>query len=202
MTPVRFTRMEDGTREEFEYLQRFEDEYSDAVADRVLDYFRAQDATFDGYAISRQQHALQTATRALRDGADEELVVAALLHDLGDALAPHNHGEFAAAILRPYVSDRTWWIVQHHGISRPGISRTTRVATATLVNATASIPTTRRRSISVTGGINVRSILPTTRCRSSASSRCCGVSSPESRSSAPANSRSFSRRADAAARVK
>ena len=116
MTPVRFTRMEDGTQEEFAHLQRLEDESSVALADRVLGYFRAQGATFTGYAIDRQQHALQAATRALRDGADDELVVAALLHDLGDALAPHNHGEFAAAILRPYVSERTWWIVQHHGV--------------------------------------------------------------------------------------
>jgi predicted HD phosphohydrolase len=116
MTPVRFTRMEDGTQEEFAHLQRLEDEYSVALADRVLGYFRAQGATFTGYAIDRQQHALQAATRALRDGADDELVVAALLHDLGDALAPHNHGEFAAAILRPYVSERTWWIVQQHGV--------------------------------------------------------------------------------------
>jgi len=116
MTPVRFTRMEDGTQEEFAHLQRLEDEYSVALADRVLGYFRVQGATFTGYAIDRQQHALQAATRALRDGADDELVVAALLHDLGDALAPHNHGEFAAAILRPYVSERTWWIVQQHGV--------------------------------------------------------------------------------------
>jgi predicted HD phosphohydrolase len=116
MSPVRFTRMEDGTPEEYEYLGGLEQEYARATADRVLDYFRAQAATLEGYAISRQQHALQTATRALRDGADEELVVAALLHDLGDALAPYNHSEFAASILRPYVSERTWWIVKHHGL--------------------------------------------------------------------------------------
>jgi predicted HD phosphohydrolase len=116
MAPVRFTRMEDGTREEYQYLGRLEQSYSDATADRVLDYFRAQGETLEGYAISRQQHALQTATRALRDGAEEEMVVAALLHDVGDALAPYNHGEFAASILRPYVSERTWWIVKHHGI--------------------------------------------------------------------------------------
>ena len=116
MATVRFTRMEDGTREEYEFLARLEDVYSRGTADRVLDYFRGQAETLEGYAVSRQQHALQTATRALRDGADEEMVVAALLHDIGDALAPHNHSEFAAAILRPYVSARTWWIVQHHGI--------------------------------------------------------------------------------------
>jgi len=116
MAPVRFTRMEDGTREEYEYLGHLEQSYAAATADRVLDYFRAQGQTLEGYPISRPQHALQTATRALRDGAEEEMVVAALLHDLGDALAPYNHSEFAASILRPYVSERTWWIVRHHGI--------------------------------------------------------------------------------------
>ena len=116
MATVHFTRMEDGTREEYEFLARLEDVYSRGTADRVLDYFRGQAETFEGYAVSRRQHALQAATRALRDGADEEMVVAALLHDIGDALAPHNHSEFAAAILRPYVSTRTWWIVKHHGI--------------------------------------------------------------------------------------
>ena len=116
METVRFTCMADGTREEYEFLARLEEPYARAAGERVLEYFMAQDQTFQGYAISRQQHALQTATRALRDGADDELVVAALLHDLGDALAPHNHGEFAAAILRPYVSVRTGWIVKHHGL--------------------------------------------------------------------------------------
>jgi predicted HD phosphohydrolase len=116
MTTVRFTRMEDGTAGEYALLQRLEDEYCSTLADRVLASFRSQTATLDGYQINRQQHALQTATRALRDGADEELIVAALLHDLGDALAPHNHSEYAAAILRPYVSERTWWIVKHHGV--------------------------------------------------------------------------------------
>jgi predicted HD phosphohydrolase len=116
MTTVRFTRMEDGTAEEYAFLQRLEDEYNATLADRILETFRSQTATFDGYQVTRQQHALQTATRALRDGADEEMIVAALLHDLGDALAPYNHSEYAAAILRPYVSERTWWIIQHHGV--------------------------------------------------------------------------------------
>jgi predicted HD phosphohydrolase len=116
MERVSFTRMEDGTREEYEYLTEIEDAYAAETADRVLDYFRDLDQTLEGYAITRQQHGLQAATRALRDGADEEMVVAALLHDIGDALAPCNHGEFAAAILRPYVSEETYWIVKHHGI--------------------------------------------------------------------------------------
>ncbi|MDH3228523.1 MAG: HD domain-containing protein [Alphaproteobacteria bacterium] len=116
METVRFTRMEDGTTEEYAYLAGLEAAYAIGLADRVLDYFRGVDQTFEGYAVTRQEHALQTASRALRDGADEEMIVAALLHDIGDALAPCNHGEFAAAILRPYVSERTYWIVKHHGV--------------------------------------------------------------------------------------
>lgn len=116
MNTVRFTRMEDGIAEDYALLDRLEHDYVATLADRVLATFRAQTSTLDGYPINRQQHALQSATRALRDGADEEMVVAALLHDLGDALAPCNHSEYAASILRPYVSERTWWIVQHHGL--------------------------------------------------------------------------------------
>jgi len=116
MDTVSFTRMEDGTREEYAYLDELESAYARDVADRVLDYFRGLDQTLEGYALTRQQHGLQTATRALRDGAEEEMVVAALLHDIGDALASNNHGEFAASILRPYVADATYWIVKHHGI--------------------------------------------------------------------------------------
>jgi predicted HD phosphohydrolase len=116
MREVSFTRMADGTREEYEFLSRLEEEYAARTGERVLACFRAQEATMEGYRISRQEHGLQAATRALRDGAEEEMVVAALLHDIGDSLAPYSHSEFAAAILRPYVSDRTHWVVQHHGV--------------------------------------------------------------------------------------
>ena len=66
--------------------------------------------------MDRLEHSLQSATRAYRDGADEEMVVAALLHDIGDLLSPYNHSEMAAAVLRPYVSEKTHWIVRHHGL--------------------------------------------------------------------------------------
>ena len=69
-----------------------------------------------GYQVDRYTHSLQSATRAERDGADEETIVCALLHDIGDVLAPNNHSEVAAEILRPYVSERNYWIVRHHGL--------------------------------------------------------------------------------------
>jgi predicted HD phosphohydrolase len=69
-----------------------------------------------GAAVDRYTHSLQTATRCLSDGSDTETVVCALLHDIGDVLAPDNHAEFAASILRPYVSEQNWWVIKHHDI--------------------------------------------------------------------------------------
>ena len=71
--------------------------------------------TLEGYKITRLEHSLQTATRALNDKASDEMVVAALLHDIGDELAPLNHSEYAATVLKPYVSEKTRWIVEKHG---------------------------------------------------------------------------------------
>jgi predicted HD phosphohydrolase len=67
-------------------------------------------------AVNRYVHSLQTATRAMSDGADDETIVCALLHDIGDSLAPDNHAELAAAILRPFVAEQNWWVVKHHDV--------------------------------------------------------------------------------------
>ena len=116
MDVVSFTRMEDGTPEEFEFLGVLEEKGAEGLVDRLLNELRGIADVAGGYAIDRFEHSLQSATRAHRDGKDEEYVVAALLHDIGDALAPYNHSEFAASILRPYVSDETHWIVKYHGL--------------------------------------------------------------------------------------
>jgi len=114
MDKVRFTRMADGTREEFELLRRLEEAERADLPGRVLGLFDSLRGEPTGYQVDRRTHCLQTATRALRDGADEETVVCALLHDAGDLLAPDNHGAFAAAIVEPYVSEANAWIVRHH----------------------------------------------------------------------------------------
>ena len=72
-------------------------------------------STLEGYKISRLEHSLQSATRALRDKAEDEMIVATLFHDIGDELAPLNHSEYAAAVLKPYVSKKTHWIIEKHG---------------------------------------------------------------------------------------
>jgi predicted HD phosphohydrolase len=113
---VSFLRMEDGTREDYELLDRAERDYVRALPDRVLEALRKLDQSLPGYRVSRLEHSLQAATRALKDGADDELIVAALIHDVGDELAPYNHSEIAAGIIRPYVREQVTWIVEQHGL--------------------------------------------------------------------------------------
>ncbi len=108
--------MEDGTREDYLLLDESERRYVAGLGTRVLESLKALEHSVAGYPVTRLQHSLQAATRALRDHVDEELVVAALLHDIGDELAPYNHAEVAAAILRPYVRAEVTWIVQQHGL--------------------------------------------------------------------------------------
>jgi predicted HD phosphohydrolase len=113
---VSFRQMKDGTKEDYELLDEAEKRYALGLPDRVLESLRKLDHSLEGYPVSRLGHSLQAATRALRDKADEEMVVAALIHDVGDELAPYNHAEVAAAILRPYVRPEVSWIVSHHGL--------------------------------------------------------------------------------------
>jgi predicted HD phosphohydrolase len=113
---VSFRRMQDGTREDYELLERYEREYVRALPERLLDALRKLDQSLPGYPVSRLGHSLQAATRALKDGADDELIVAALIHDVGDDLAPYNHAEIAAGIIRPYVRPEVAWIVEQHGL--------------------------------------------------------------------------------------
>jgi predicted HD phosphohydrolase len=113
---VNFTRMQDGTREEYLLLEELEREYALALPDRILSSLAKLETGLAGYRVDRYAHSLQTATRALRDGADIELIVAALLHDVGDDLSPYNHAEVAASLLRPYVRPEVTWIVEQHGL--------------------------------------------------------------------------------------
>jgi len=84
-------------------------------AEQVLRLLRVQsgDASF-GYPINNYRHCLQSATLALRDGQDEETVVVALLHDVGFDACPQLHGDFAAALLGSYISERNYWMLKHH----------------------------------------------------------------------------------------
>ena len=113
---VSFTQMIDGTRDDYQLLHRLERTYIDALPDRLIDGLRRLGDGLAGYRVSRLEHSLQSATRARRDGADIDWIVAALLHDIGDELAPENHSQVAAAIIRPYVSEEVTWVVTMHGL--------------------------------------------------------------------------------------
>lgn len=114
---VSFTQMKDGTAEDYHLLEKLEKPYLALTADRLLDELRRQgEVSLEGYRITRMQHGLQAATRARRDGADIDWVVGALLHDIGDGLAPQNHDRFSAEVIRPFVRWDVSWVVEHHGI--------------------------------------------------------------------------------------
>ena len=116
MKKVKFTQMKDGTKEDYDLLSKYEEKFSKDLPDRVLEALKNLDSSVDGYQVTRLEHSLQSATRAEKDGADEEMVVATLIHDIGDNLAPHNHSQLVASVLRPYVSEKIYWIILHHGI--------------------------------------------------------------------------------------
>lgn len=115
MDQVKFTQMKDGDREDYEFLTKHETEYTKGTADRLLTALVDLDTSLSGYQITRLGHSLQSATRAWRDGADTDWVVATLLHDIGDIYAPYNHDEYAAAILRPFLREQCTWVVEKHG---------------------------------------------------------------------------------------
>ena len=113
---VGFVRMADGSAEDYMLLESYEKDFVAGLADRVLAHLRLLEGSSSGYKVTRLEHSLQTATRAERDGRNEEYVVCALLHDIGDLLACYNHSELAATILEPFVCEKNHWMVKHHGV--------------------------------------------------------------------------------------
>lgn len=111
-----FARMVDGTAEDYQIVGRSNGQYFKGLPDRILSHLELLANDYGGFAVTRLEHSLQTATRALQDDRDEEYVVCALLHDIGDTLGCTNHADVAAVILEPFVSEKNHWIVKHHGI--------------------------------------------------------------------------------------
>lgn len=111
-----FTHMEDGTAEDWAIIAKDFGQYAALLPDRILTHLRLLDGDFGGFPVDRLTHSLQTATLAHRDGRDEEYVVCALLHDIGDTLGSFNHADIAAAILKPFVSEDNLWMIEKHAI--------------------------------------------------------------------------------------
>ena len=113
---AQFTRMQDSTQKDWQLIGAEFMQFSKKLPDRIIAHLQLLEGDYGGFPIDRYTHSLQTATRALRDGRDEEYVCCALLHDIGDTLGSFNHPDIAAAILKPFVSTENLWMVQNHGI--------------------------------------------------------------------------------------
>ncbi|WBG66442.1 HD domain-containing protein [Pseudomonas citronellolis] len=113
---AKFTHMEDGSVEDWSIIAQDFAAYATQLPDRILAHLRLLDGDFGGFPVDRLSHSLQTATLAHRDGRDEEYVVCALLHDIGDTLGSYNHADIAAAILKPFVNPENHWMIEKHAI--------------------------------------------------------------------------------------
>jgi predicted HD phosphohydrolase len=111
-----FTTMDHGTAEDWAAIGSHFPAFASGLADRVLAHLELLGGDYGGFAVDRLTHCLQTATRAQRAGEDEEYVVCALLHDIGDTLGSYNHADVAAAIVKPFVSAENHWLVEQHAI--------------------------------------------------------------------------------------
>ena len=111
-----FHAMIDSTAQDWAAIRAAGEGRRGEHVDRILAHMELLRGDHGGFAVDRMEHSLQTATRAHQAGRDEEYVVCALLHDLGDILLPAAHAELGAAILKPYVSEANHWMLAHHGI--------------------------------------------------------------------------------------
>jgi len=111
-----FRAMTEGTQEDWLKIASAAVSFNKDLPNRVLAHLRLLEGDCGGFPVDRMTHSLQSATLAHRDGMDEEYVVCALLHDIGDTLASHNHAELGATILKPFVSEENHWMLEHHAI--------------------------------------------------------------------------------------
>jgi predicted HD phosphohydrolase len=113
---AQFRALTEGTREDWQLIGGELERFAKKVPDRLIAHLKLLRGDYGGFPVDRLEHCLQTATRAYQAGRDEEYVVCALLHDIGDTLGPYNHADIAATIVQPFVSEENHWIVEHHDI--------------------------------------------------------------------------------------
>lgn len=111
-----FTAFTNATEEDWQKIVAANSVFAKGHVDRIVTHLNLLKGDCGGFPIDRLEHSLQTATRAFKAGMDEEYVVCALLHDIGDTLGVFNHPDIAAAILKPFVSEQNLWMVENHGI--------------------------------------------------------------------------------------
>lgn len=115
-TKAKFTHMKDGDVEDWSIISQHFQQFATSLPNRIITHLQLLQGDFGGFPIDRLSHCLQTATLAHRDGKDNEYVVSALLHDIGDTLGTYNHADVAAVLLEPFVSEANHWMVKHHAI--------------------------------------------------------------------------------------
>src|SRR3954470_1134045 len=113
---VSFRQMQDGTTEDWALLERFEEAFNAGLPDRILAAVDKLKGSFGGFYVSAINHLQEAAPSAMRDGKDEDALVAALIHRIGDDLAPSAHGEMVASVLKPFVREELCWMVQRHPV--------------------------------------------------------------------------------------
>ena len=113
---AKFRAMAEGTQEDWAVIVKHAAPFNRDLPNRVVTHLKLLDGDFGGYPVDRLTHSLQSATLAHKDGMDEEYVVCALLHDIGDTLGSTNHADIGAAILKPFVSEQNHWMLENHGI--------------------------------------------------------------------------------------
>jgi predicted HD phosphohydrolase len=113
---ARFRAMSESTLDDWQLIGGEFERFARQLPERLITHLELLRGDYGGFPIDRLEHCLQTATRAYHAGRDEEYVVCALVHDIGDTLGPYNHADIAATIVQPFVSEENHWIVKHHGI--------------------------------------------------------------------------------------
>jgi predicted HD phosphohydrolase len=111
-----FTSFQDSTEEDWALIMSQREALSESLPSHILQQMEHLRNDYGGFPVDRLEHSVQTATRAEKDGRDDEYIICSLIHDIGDILTPHNHPDLAAAILKPFVSEENHWMVAHHGI--------------------------------------------------------------------------------------
>ena len=111
-----FSSITESTQDDWQLIGHELERFAKRLPERLIAHLNLLRGDYGGFPVDRLEHRLQTATRAFQAGRDEEYVVCALLHDIGDTLGPHNHADIAAAIVQPFVSEENHWIIEHHAI--------------------------------------------------------------------------------------
>lgn len=113
---AQFHALTQSTSDEWQLIGRELERFAGNLPERLIAHLDLLRGDYGGFPVDRLEHCLQTATRAYQAGRDEEYVVCALLHDIGDTLGPYNHADVAAVIVQPFVSEANHWMVAHHGV--------------------------------------------------------------------------------------